>query len=537
MQQQADLEEDPYELKRIIVLDNDKNTMANGDAADGTDHNHHNHHHHVTSNGLISKNDVANGRIFSKAVVAAANNNNNNAKKRQQVGSDESTLFAKVHHHNRTEARGALDTRKLSTNSDDQECFHRAISPILLLAQFFGILPINFIRAESITKLSFHKLGPRVIYSYCVICCIVFMTSVSFLHLFVTLNASSFQTRGGIADATAGAVFYGNSLLGNFMFLRLCPRWIAVQYDWRAMERLLDKVKTKRPRLRWRFATIAAAILGLALVEHLLSMVNNTPASVVGGNHSFEEFLAVYTQKSHGFIVKHVDYNFTLGLFIFFISKISTFTWNFTDVFIMMVSTGIAERYKVLNARLVGLTTSQLTVSDWHDLRECYASLSVLVKKIDDEISGIILLSFGNNIYFICLQLLNGLSPSGDDTSLVNSIYFFGSFIFLIGRTISVTLLTARINDQCKVILPVLYNCPSANFCMEAQRLQQQIASDDVALTGFRFFSITRNFMLAVAGAIVTYEVVLLQFNIALQREEDFLEEQLLYANLDDDDD
>ncbi|CAB0037321.1 unnamed protein product [Trichogramma brassicae] len=340
--QQADLEEDPYELKRIVVLDNDdKNTMANGDAADGTDHYRHNHHHHhVTSNGLIGKNDVANGRIFSKAVVAANNNNNNNnnSKKRQQVGSDESTLFAKVHHRNRTEARGALDTRKLSTNGDDPECFHRAISPILLLAQFFGILPINFIRAESITKLSFHKLGPRVIYSYCVVCCIVFMTSVSFLHLFVTLNASSFQTQvytytchtaraaatlneiklfyffffapparptGGIADATAGAVFYGNSLLGNFMFLRLCPRWIAVQYDWRAMERLLDKVKTKRPRLRWRFATIAAAILGLALVEHLLSMVNNTPASVVGGNHSFEEFLAVYTQKSHGFIIKH----------------------------------------------------------------------------------------------------------------------------------------------------------------------------------------------------------------------------------------
>ncbi|CAB0037320.1 unnamed protein product [Trichogramma brassicae] len=89
--------------------------------------------------------------------------------------------------------------------------------------------------------------------------------------------------------------------------------------------------------------------------------------------------------------------------------------------------------------------------------------------------------------------------PSGDDTSLVNSIYFFGSFIFLIGRTVSVTLLTARISDQCKVILPVLYNCPSANFCTEAQRLQQQIASDDVALTGLRFFSITRNFMLAVS--------------------------------------
>lgn len=32
----------------------------------------------------------------------------------------------------------------------------------------------------------------------------------------------------------------------------------------------------------------------------------------------------------------------------------------------------------------------------------------------------------------------------------------------------------------------------------KAQRLQYQLATDEVALTGLRFFSITRNFMLAV---------------------------------------
>ncbi|XP_008208306.2 gustatory receptor 2 isoform X2 [Nasonia vitripennis] len=432
--------------------------------------------------------------------------------------SQHTPIFSKIH----PAKRPALHSRRQSSNEDEPECFHRAIGNILLMSQFFGILPIRYIRSSSVRNFSFYKFAPRVIYSYFVLLAISVMTSISFLHLFRTLNANSFQTKGGIADATVGAMFYGNSLLGNLMFLRLCPKWISIQHDWRAMERLIDNNgKWKGPVLRWRFTLISSTILSLALLEHILSMVNNTPSDVWFGKKNLEDFLIIYTNKSHRFIVRNVDYNFTLGLFIFFISKVSTFTWNFTDLFIMLVSTGLAERYKRLNARILEATPAQLSVTDWHELRECYAVLSALVKKVDNEISGIILLSFTNNIYFICLQLLNGLSPSTAEHPIINSIYFFGSFIFLIGRTTAVTLLTARINDQCKLILPILYNCPSVNYCREAQRLQQQIATDDVALTGHRFFSITRNFMLAVAGAIVTYEVVLLQFNIALQRDEE----------------
>nr|WGC54961.1 gustatory receptor 3 [Psyttalia incisi] len=100
--------------------------------------------------------------------------------------------------------------------------------------------------------------------------------------------------------------------------------------------------------------------------------------------------------------------------------------------------------------------------------------------------------------------------------SLLLTLYFFTSFAFLIGRTVAVTLFTARINDQSKLALPAIYNCPASSFNNETQRLQLQLSSDEVVMTGLKFFSITRNFMLAVAGAILTYEVILLQFNVAM---------------------
>ncbi|KAI4484429.1 hypothetical protein M0802_013059 [Mischocyttarus mexicanus] len=253
------------------------------------------------------------------------------------------------------------------------------------------------------------------------------------------------------------------------MFLWLSPRWATLQNDWRAMERFIDSNKSLRPRLRLKFLIISISVLVFALFEHILSIINNSIDFEWGTtNSTFNNFLRVYVTTSHRFIFEIIEYNFAIGIYIFIVSKLATFVWNFTDLFVMLVSTGLAERYKALNKRLLVLTKKHANTVDWSEFRSDYAILSALMKKVDNDISPIILLSFANNLYFICLQLLNGLSG------------------------------------------------PMEGHI--TQRLQYQLTTDDVALTGLRFFSITRNFMLALAGAIVTYEVVLLQFNVAIKQ-------------------
>ncbi|XP_033228446.1 gustatory receptor for sugar taste 64f-like [Belonocnema kinseyi] len=406
--------------------------------------------------------------------------------------------------------------RRDSMDTQNPDNFASAIGLILLVAQFFGILPISGIRSSTPKKFKFRKTSPRTLFTYTVVLGNTVMTVVCLIHMVKTFSSKSFQIHGGISDATVGAVFYVNTLIGTILFLTLSPRWISLQYDWRTMEQYVDRCKTPRPKLRLIFSILSASILMPALAEHLLSIVSNSP-SESWTNSTFDQFLEMYTIRSHPFLVKHVEYNFTLGLYTFVISRIATFTWNFTDLFIMLISTGIAERYKQLNKKVTTNESKQFSPGEWKELRENYAILSTLVKKVDDQISSIIFLSFGNNLYFICLQLLNGLSLP-EDGKTINTIYFFASFIFLVGRTVAVTLFTARINDQSKVVLPCLFNCTAPTYTSEAQRLQVQLTTDEVALTGLRFFSITRNFMLAVAGAIVTYEVVLLQFNLALRK-------------------
>ncbi|EFN77949.1 Putative gustatory receptor 64f [Harpegnathos saltator] len=413
---------------------------------------------------------------------------------------------------------GFLSEHSLSTSNNDPESFHCAIAPVLVLAQLFGILPVSGLLQLTPSKLRFAKFSPRTAYTTFITTMVLVMAILSNIHMIRTLNSTTFEVQGGIAAATAGAVFYSNSMIGLIIFFWLSPRWVILQRDWRVMEQFIDSNKATRPKLRWKLYAMSVTILLLAVIEHVLSIAVNSEKYDWSGtaNSTFQNFLNVYCNSSHAFILETLRYNLALGIFIFIVSKLSTFTWNFIDLFIMMVSTGLAERYKTLNKQVTTSVSKHRTI-DWSRVREDYAALTCMVKKVDADIAPIILLSFANNLYFICLQLLNGLSQP-DDSSLLSNIYFFGSFAFLIGRTILVTLFASRVNDQSRVVLPALYTCSASAYNIETERLMMQITTDDVALTGMRFFSVTRNFMLAVAGAIVTYEVVLLQFNVSMKK-------------------
>lgn len=64
---------------------------------------------------------------------------------------------------------------------------------------------------------------------------------------------------GGVAAATAGAIFYGNSVLGLIIFFWLSPRWVTLQRDWRSMEQFIDRSVTNT-RLSAKDAEIAARL-------------------------------------------------------------------------------------------------------------------------------------------------------------------------------------------------------------------------------------------------------------------------------------
>ncbi|XP_046685657.1 gustatory receptor for sugar taste 64f-like, partial [Homalodisca vitripennis] len=71
--------------------------------------------------------------------------------------------------------------------------------------------------------------------------------------------------------------------------------------------------------------------------------------------------------------------------------------------------------------------------------------------------------------------------------------------------------MAALVHEESKKPLALLFCVPSDCYCGEVYRFQMQVTHDEVLISGCRFFSLTRSFMLTVAGTIATYEIVLLQ--------------------------
>lgn len=118
--------------------------------------------------------------------------------------------------------------------------------------------------------------------------------------------------------------------------------------------------------------------------------------------------------------------------------------------------------------------------------------------------------------------------------STAHAVYFWFSLTFLITRTLALSLYSSAVHDQSKIPLQIFRACPSDSWCLEVKReitfhsyeqeiivkcvhqvkrFCEEVNTDVVALSGMKFFYLTRKLVLSVAGTIITYELVLIQFH------------------------
>lgn len=84
--------------------------------------------------------------------------------------------------------------------------------------------------------------------------------------------------------------------------------------------------------------------------------------------------------------------------------------------------------------------------------------------------------------------------------SIPHAVYFWFSLIFLISRTLALSLYSSKVYDESQKSLNVLRAVP--NWCIEVRRFVEQVVNDTIALTGMRFFYLTRKLILSVAGVL-----------------------------------
>lgn len=115
----------------------------------------------------------------------------------------------------------------------------------------------------------------------------------------------------------------------------------------------------------------------------------------------------------------------------------SAFAWNFTDVYLIVMSILLTEKFNCINQKLLNNLKLKST-QFWEEQWCAYKIVCSLVDKVNELNGGTILISFFSNLYFICVQLLNCFKYHKkfeifqNDGFLIN--FFFFKYFFNSGQ-------------------------------------------------------------------------------------------------------
>ncbi|KAJ1528361.1 hypothetical protein ONE63_006780 [Megalurothrips usitatus] len=319
------------------------------------------------------------------------------------------------------------------------------------------------------------------------------------------------MTSESLWDSSVDMMFFGSATAATLLFLDLGPRWRRLTQAFECVESRMSDFGYPQ-HLRRRMKRLTAVVLVGAAVEHILSVwsaVDYTwPCYDEAGAGGL---LKGYSLLKFPMTFSVTAYEHWKAVVVLIFNFVATFFWNFNHLFVMLISMPLSQRFKQINDRLEAVTGKVMTDDFWRRARETYNELSVLSRQVDDAVGKLVLLSFASNMYFICRQLLHSFRTPR--TGFWYNLYFSYSFGYMLLRTVLVSLFAASVNDQSRRPLPVLFGVPAEGFSHEVERFMSQVTRDHVALTGCRFFSVTRGLILTVAGTIISYEIVLMQLH------------------------
>uniref|UniRef100_A0A182PZ31 Gustatory receptor n=1 Tax=Anopheles epiroticus TaxID=199890 RepID=A0A182PZ31_9DIPT len=386
---------------------------------------------------------------------------------------------------------------------DRKERFYLAIASVLRWARLFGVFPLSNITATDPDAFRFHCFSPFVVL------CALSVTG----GMLMTVAALVRLGRVGInAMNIAVPIFYGTCTVLNLVFVRLARGWRSFMVYWAEREEMFFARPYGAINLQRKVIGLAVCIMVSALVEHVLYVINqayNVYQESLTCQYNITNPLKLYGSLTFRSVFQSVPYHHLIMLYLLYMTVSLTFVWTFTDLFLMLIATGIACRLGQLNKRI---DSNLQTCSEafWHEMRTHFVGLMELVERTNRFVGPLVIVSCANDMYFLCLQTLNTLEDKPFD---INEWYFRYSFSFLILRTTVKLWFVADVREQSLRTHQLVQRVRSEHFTDELEILRICSGGCSVALSGMGFFSITRRIFLTMAGSILTYELVLMRFH------------------------
>uniref|UniRef100_A0A182PEU2 Gustatory receptor n=1 Tax=Anopheles epiroticus TaxID=199890 RepID=A0A182PEU2_9DIPT len=415
--------------------------------------------------------------------------------------------------------RGSSVTRHPSTPSTalaeeppadgtlDRDCStHEALAGVIFIGQVFSLLPIvGYTRTNDPRNVRMPVRSARFVYG----CVTLFLMMTLFIMLSVqTAHQPSF----GVQQATS-LVYYAIIVFFMVELMLLARNWAHIMGRWHTDEEPFRSAPYRPPSgslpFRRKVHLIAFSIIFFAFLEDTLNFVSVYQLNELHIRYCphRDGFWKNFFHREHPYVLRIIPYHPVVGWLIELTMRVAKFTWHYVDVFIICLSLGLQRRFVQFNERLERLDGQPQPQAVWRALRLDFVRLTELVTFVDEHFSKLILFCCANDMFFITVQLFNSfdLKPT-----TVTTVYFWYSLGFVMGRCFIMLFVVSSISRASERPLETLRRFPSTNWNLDLRRLCDAVATSENALSGKRFFFIRRPLILAMAGTIITYELVLL---------------------------
>lgn len=142
-------------------------------------------------------------------------------------------------------------------------------------------------------------------------------------------------------------------------------------------------------------------------VEHSLSISYAIYyAHACLNRESVESF---FRQSWPQFFHHFTEYSLLKSITLQSVNVYCTVFWNFTDLFIIVISMALATRLRQINQSLCAAEGKVIPAAFWETHRIYYQTFKDLLLDVDDSMGFIVILSLSVNLYFVCIQLFNSI--------------------------------------------------------------------------------------------------------------------------------
>ncbi|KAE8737408.1 Gustatory receptor 48 [Frankliniella occidentalis] len=185
--------------------------------------------------------------------------------------------------------------------------------------------------------------------------------------------------------------------------------------------------------------------------------------------------------------------------------------FNFSALLLMVLSEVLAECFRAL-ASLIRRTAAQsgnrIPPEVVEGVRVLYNEVCGLARTLDHSVGAIFMSTLVADGLYICQFLLSILTRAAG-----RSLYSAATLAVVAARFFLTIFAASSVHGEWRSARSCLLRTSPYRSGKEVLRFFMQVATDRVSLTALGVVPITRPLMLALLGSILSYEIVLVQFN------------------------